>query len=317
MQRQVCVFLGEALSRYHFGASHPFGPARYPAFLAEFERRGLESKVVIAEPATADEDDLALFHGRGYIAMVRELSAQGDGLLDYGDTPVVPGIYEAAATVVGTTLRAVERVMGGGCRRAFTPIGGLHHARRDEAAGFCVFNDCAVAIEALRQRHDIQRIAYVDIDAHHGDGVFYAFESDPDLCIVDFHEDGHYLYPGTGFGEESGRGAAMGSKLNVPLSPGCDDREAKALWEEAEAFIDAACPQFILLQCGADSLAGDPITHLQLSSAFHAHVARRLVVLAQRHAQGRLVAMGGGGYAPANIAKAWNDVIEGLLAEEV
>jgi acetoin utilization protein AcuC len=204
-------------------------------------------------------------------------------------------------------------VVEGRCRRAFTPIAGLHHARRDRAAGFCVFNDCGLAIEALRRRHGIRRIAYVDIDAHHGDGVFYAFESDPDLCIVDFHEDGHYLYPGTGFAEETGRGKARGSKLNIPLPPGTDVKAALALWDRAETFIEAAQPEFILLQCGADSLAGDPITHLQLSGAFHAHVARRLVALAQRQAGGRMVAMGGGGYAPENIAEAWNDVIEGML----
>ena len=269
----------------------------------------------MAEPAIASEDDLALFHSRDYIARVKELSALGHGLLDYGDTPAVAGIYEAAATVVGTTLKAVASVVRGDCRRAFNPIGGLHHARRDQAAGFCVFNDCAVAIEALRHLHGIERIAYVDIDAHHGDGVYYAFESDPGLYIVDFHEDGHYLYPGTGFAEETGRGAAKGSKLNIPLPPGTDDEAALDLWEAAEDFIDRARPEFVLLQCGADSLAGDPITHLQLSGGFHAYVATRLVALAEKHAKGRMVAMGGGGYAPENIAEAWNDVIEGMLGD--
>jgi acetoin utilization protein AcuC len=313
MDPELCVFIGEALSRYHFGASHPFGPARYPAFVEEFERRGLEQRVNVVEPGMAGEEDLALFHSHDYIARVRELSALGYGLLDYGDTPAVPGIYEAAAAVVGTTLKAVDLVMQGQCRRAFNPIGGLHHARHNQAAGFCVFNDCAVAIEALRQRHGIRRIAYVDIDAHHGDGVYYAFEADADLHIVDFHEDGHYLYPGTGFAEESGSGKARGTKLNIPLPPGCNDEAALDLWEKAEDFIDRSEPEFILLQCGADSLAGDPITHLQLSGGFHGHVATRLVMLAQRHARGRMVAVGGGGYTPENIAEAWNDVIEGML----
>jgi acetoin utilization protein AcuC len=313
MDTPLCVYMGEALSHYHFGASHPFGPARYPAFASEFEWRGLGGRVHVAEPVMAGGEDLALFHRPDYIARVRELSALGHGLLDYGDTPAVPGIYEAAATVVGTTLAAVASVVAGRCRRAFSPIAGLHHARRDQAAGFCVFNDCGVAIEALHRRHGIERLAYVDIDAHHGDGVFYSFEDDPGLCIVDFHEDGHYLYPGTGFAEETGHGKAAGSKLNIPLPPGCEDKAALALWEKAEAFLERMRPQFILLQCGADSLADDPITHLQLSSAFHAHVAGRLVALAERHAGGRMVALGGGGYAPENIAVAWNDVIEAML----
>ena len=201
----------------------------------------------------------------------------------------------------------------GQCRRAFVPIAGLHHARRDAAAGFCVFNDCAIAIEHLRRRHGIERIAYVDIDAHHGDGVYYAYAADPDLILVDFHEDGRWLYPGTGAREESGTGAAAGTKLNIPLPPGAGDAAFYPLWEEAERFLDDARPQFILLQCGADSLAGDPITHLSYSAAVHGYVAQRLARLAELRCGGRLVALGGGGYEPDNIGRAWCAVVEGLL----
>ncbi len=313
MTNPLCVYLGEALGRYHFGEAHPFGPDRYPAFLAEFERRGLRARVAVCEPVRATDADLALFHDPDYVARVRAQSAAGRGYLDYGDTPAVPGIHEAAATVAGTTLAAVAEVMAGHCRRAFVPIAGLHHARRDAAAGFCVYNDCGLAIEALRRRHGVRRVAYVDIDAHHGDGVFYAFAGDPEVCIVDFHEDGRYLYPGTGAAGETGTGEAAGTKLNLPLPPETGDDMALRRWDEAEEFLRAARPEFYLLQCGADSLAGDPITHLRLTAAFHRHVAARLAALAEETAGGRLVALGGGGYRLDNLAAAWNGVIEGLL----
>jgi acetoin utilization protein AcuC len=144
--------------------------------------------------------------------------------------------------------------------------------------------------------------------------VFYAFEQDPDLIFADTHEDGRYLYPGTGSRSETGRGPAEGTKLNIPLPPGADDTVFRAAWEEIEAYLDAARPELILLQCGADSLAGDPITHLRLTAEAHAHAARRLGVLADRYADGRVLGMGGGGYDRANLARAWTRVVEELAA---
>ncbi len=311
--KKLCVMLGDELANYHFGNEHPFGPKRYWAFKEEFEYRELNNKVLLSEPQQASEKQLALFHTQDYINKVKTLSKIGEGFLDCGDTPALKGIYESACTVVGTTLKAIDLVMNNTCHFAFTPIAGLHHATRSSAAGFCVFNDCGIAIEYLRKEYNIQRIAYVDIDAHHGDGVFYSFEDDPDLCFVDFHQDGTTLYPGTGFINETGKSKAVGTKLNIPLPPNSTDKIAKALWNSAEDFIDKFKPEFILLQCGADSLEGDPITQLKLSSEFHAFVASQLALLANTHCQGRLLAMGGGGYNLDNIKVAWNNVIETLL----
>ena len=313
MSDKVCIMLGDELANYHFGEEHPFGPKRYWAFKEEFERRQLDKKVLLHESQQASEKQLALFHTQNYINKVRTLSEKGEGYLDYGDTPAIKGIYESTCTVVGTTLKTIDLIMKGGCHFAFTPIAGLHHATRNSAAGFCVFNDCGIAIEYLRKQYNIQRIAYIDIDAHHGDGVFYSFEEDPNLCIVDFHQDGTSLYPGTGFINETGKGNAVGTKLNIPLPPNSTDKIAKALWKNAEDFIDKFKPEFILLQCGADSLASDPITQLNLSSKFHAYVASRLSLLANEHCEGRLLALGGGGYNLDNIKAAWNDVIESLI----
>ena len=312
MSPSAVLIAGPALAAYGFPHGHPFGTDRYGAFMAELERSVAAPKLERRLPRQASRAELELFHTPRSVERVVELSARGSGLLDAGDTPAYPGVYEAAASVVGGTLEALAAIVAGPRKRAFIPIGGLHHATRDSAAGFCVFNDCGVAIEAARRVHGLRRVAYVDIDAHHGDGVFYAFEEDPDLSFADLHEDGRFLYPGTGSRSETGRGAAAGTKLNIPLPPGADDTVFMAAWEEVERYLDAARPELILLQCGADSLGGDPITHLQLTASAHAHAARRLVLLADRYAGGRLLAMGGGGYNRTNLARAWTRVVEEL-----
>jgi len=309
----MCLYYGEALGRYAFGREHPFGPLRLPAFMAEAGERGLLERVCACVPAQADQAAIERFHTAAYIDRVRKASVSGAGLLDAGDTPAFPGVYEAAATVAGSVLDAVARIMDGRCRRAMVPIAGLHHARRNGAAGFCVFNDCGIAIEALLQVYELERIAYVDIDAHHGDGVFYGFEDDPRVIIADMHEDGRYLYPGTGFARESGKGAAKGSKLNIPMPPGADDAAFLAAWEKVEGFVRAHEPRFILFQCGADSLAGDPITHLAYSASAHRHAAARLCALADDLCKGRLLALGGGGYRLDNLSAAWCAVLESML----
>jgi acetoin utilization protein AcuC len=313
MKYNVCVMFGDELSQYHFGEDHPFGPNRYHAFKNEFKKRGLAGKLKLCTPQMADEKQLTLFHTQDYIHRIKNLSGKGFGYLDYGDTPARQGIYEAACRVVGSTLSAIDHIMLNHCMYAFTPIAGLHHAARNRAAGFCVLNDCGVAIEYIRQQYNIQRIAYVDIDAHHGDGVFYAFEDDKNLIFVDFHQDGNTLYPGTGFPDETGKNNAAGTKLNIPLPPGCQDELALKSWPIAEDFIKKEKPEFIFLQCGVDSIAGDPITQLKLTSNFHTHVVKRLMEVAHQHCQDRILIMGGGGYNLENIAQVWNAIIEELL----
>jgi acetoin utilization protein AcuC len=309
----ITVLAGEAIARYGFGEGHPFGPDRHAAFLGGLEERGLPGRIVLESPADASREDVELFHASHHVSFVREMSDKGAGFLDFGDTPAFPGIYEAARSVVGTTLRAGEMVMAGQFRRAFVPIAGLHHAGRARTSGFCVFNDCAVLIEALRRRHGLRRIAYVDIDAHHGDGVFYGFADDPDIAFADIHEDGRFLFPGTGDRSETGEGNAVGTKLNIPLLPGAGDREFRAAWREIVDYLEEARPEFIVMQCGADSIAGDPITHLQFSEDAHGEAAASLCEIADRHAQGRLVALGGGGYNRRNIAVGWSRVVQEMV----
>ncbi len=309
----VACYRGEALARYGFGSGHPFGADRLTAFWAEVERQGLAPRLEVAAPVAASDEELARFHTPEYLAFLREMSERGSGFLDQGDTPAFPGVYQAAACVAGSSLDAARRILQGRCRRAFVPIAGLHHARRDRAAGFCAVNDIGVVIEALRAEFGLRRIAYVDIDAHHGDGVYEAYAADPEVFIADVHEDGRYLYPGSGGVEDTGEGAAAGTKRNWPLPPGAGDEAFLALWPELEAWLAARAPEFVILQAGADSVAGDPITHLRFTPAAHAHAAARLAALAESHCDGRLLGLGGGGYDRRNLARAWTGVVRAWL----
>jgi acetoin utilization protein AcuC len=310
--RRVLVVADEALGSYGFPDGHPFGPDRQGAFLREFRARGLPARCQVKSSRLASGEDLQRFHTARHVDFVRAQSAVGSGSLDGSDTPAYRGCFEAASRVVGAALVAAEALLDGDADRAFVPIAGLHHAARDGAAGFCIFNDIGVVIEMLRAR-GVGPIAYVDIDVHHGDGVFYAFESDADVIFADLHEDGAYLYPGTGNADECGKSVGQGLKLNIPLPPGADDPVFAARWPEVIAHLERHRPAFIILQCGADSLAGDPLAHLQLSAASHRLAASSLAGLADRMGHGRLLALGGGGYDRGNLAAAWNTVVEALL----
>lgn len=314
--KPVFVYKGDALARYGFGEEHPFGIDRHEVFQLELSKAALGASIEYREPRRATVDELALFHTAAYIDKVSRMSCEGCGFLDDGDTPVFPGVFETASDVAGTMLAAVDAVMAGDTQRAFVPIAGLHHAARDSAAGFCVFNDCGIALEYLRSAHDVQRIAYVDIDAHHGDGVFYGFEDDPDLIFADVHEDGRYLYPGTGSADETGKGKAKHSKLNIPMPPQAQDSDFANAWKKVEAYLEQAKPEFIIFQCGADSLEGDPITHLCYSEEAHAMAAKRLCEIADRHSGGRIIGAGGGGYNRRNLARAWTRVVQSFTEAE-
>ncbi|VAW93303.1 Deacetylases, including yeast histone deacetylase and acetoin utilization protein [hydrothermal vent metagenome] len=310
------VYLGDKLAAYNFGESHPFGPARHDRFAEQLRALKHDLNVDVLNPVDGTNELLLLFHTRDYVNKVKKCSILGQGFLDAGDTPAFKGVYEIACSVVGTTVNGIELIMQGRYKRGFIPISGLHHARRDSAAGFCVFNDCGVAIEWLKKEYRLQRIAYVDIDAHHGDGVYYSFVNDPTVVFADIHEDGRFLYPGTGHESEIGEGAAKGMKLNIPMPMYSDDDAFMQAWEKVEYFLEKMQPDFILFQCGADSINGDPITHLQYSPASHAHAASRLCLIADKYSQGRIMAMGGGGYNLDNIANTWCAVVNSFIEHE-
>ena len=308
-----CVYLGEKLAAYGFGDEHPFGPQRHHVFEQAFYHQKLDQKVDILTPVKTDQQTLELFHTNEYIQKIIEQSKFGIGYLDNGDTPAFTGMFEAASFVAGSVIDAIDQLMKTHYKKAFVPIAGLHHARRHIAAGFCVINDCGIAIEYLFQKYNLHRIAYVDIDAHHGDGVFYSFEDDPRLIFADMHEDGRFLYPGTGAITETGKGSAAGTKLNIPMPPQSDDELFFKMWPHVENFLEKHSPEFILFQCGADSIKGDPITDMEYSETAHAYATKRLCDIAEKHCGGKVLAMGGGGYNHDNIAKTWTAVVNALI----
>ena len=317
---QTAVFHGEALARYGFGGLHPLGTDRLDAFWGKLQSEKI-ANIVVEEPALGTDQDALSFHDKEYVDLVRVSSKRGGVLLDRGDTQAFKGVFEASLYVVGSTLAALDYVVAGRDRsgrkidHAFNPIGGLHHARSDTAGGFCVFNDIGIAILSARKKHGIKRIAYVDIDAHHGDGVFYEFEDDPLLFFADIHEDGRHLYPGTGSALETGKGKAAGTKINLPVEPGAGDGEFMKAFAKVEQFVDDARPELIILQCGADGLAGDPITHLQYTQKAHSYAADVLHRLAHKHCKGRIIALGGGGYNRENIGNAWTEVVRSFVSK--
>jgi acetoin utilization protein AcuC len=314
MMCNTAIVLGKELSNYTFGEKHPFNSHRLDAFRSKITRSqdiGANNLKVIS-PVMADECVLSYFHDKDYINFVKKSSIEGIGYLDSGDTPSFKGVFDASMYVVGSTLLALDTVINNtdGIIHAFNPIGGLHHARRNAAGGFCVFNDIGVAIMYARKRYDLRKILYVDIDAHHGDGVYYEFEQDPDLFIADIHEDGSYLYPGTGFESEVGSGAGAGTKLNLSLPPGATDSDFISAFMKIENIIESMSFELIILQCGADGLSGDPLTHLKYTYRSHEYAARFLHNFAHENSRCRIIGLGGGGYDTQNVAIAWTRVVE-------
>ncbi|MGH7483240.1 MAG: acetoin utilization protein AcuC [Longimicrobiales bacterium] len=302
-----------ALAAYAFPEGHPLAPIRLIRTIELIRALELADDADFVEPRPATDEELARVHAPDYIAAVRRLSepgAQSAAGLEWGigtgDVPVVEDMHEAAALVAGATLRAAELVMGGHATRAFQPAGGLHHAHRARAAGFCVYNDLAVAIAWLREAHDA-RVLYVDYDAHHGDGVQELFYADPDVLTVSFHESGRYLFPGTGWVDETGADAAHGTAINVPLEAGTGD---VSYWRLFEALVprlaDVFRPDVIVLQNGCDAHWLDPLAHLRCTTRLFERFVRLTCDVADRWCQGRVIATGGGGYAVHSVVpRAW------------
>ncbi|MEM2932894.1 MAG: acetoin utilization protein AcuC [Candidatus Pacearchaeota archaeon] len=302
----MIVVLDDKLRLYSFPA-HPFNSSRYDAFINafnEFKREGKLEGIEIIKARKASKSELLLFHTKEYIQFVKESSSRGYGLLDYGDTPAFPGCYEAGCYVVGAVLNAVDAIFKKN-QSAFVPIAGLHHAYPDRAAGFCIFNDIGIAINYLRKFYGINKALYFDIDAHHGDGVFYSFIADPNLYIVDFHQ--MPLYPGTGYSYETGEGKARGTKLNLPLSPGSTDKIFQIKLEQVKKFLTNKKTEFIIMQAGADSMAHDYLASLMFEKA-HTLAARFLLNYAKKW-NANILVLGGGGYNNNNVANAWMQVI--------
>jgi acetoin utilization protein AcuC len=253
--------------------------------------------------APASADTLGTFHTEAYVQSVERSAHLGSRVwLDAGDTPSFPGCDEAAARVVEGTVNAVEAAIARG-GPTFHPFGGLHHAHPDRASGFCIYNDVALGVRTAVER--VGKVAYIDIDAHHGDGVMYGFYDSGKVLDIDFHQDGRTLFPGTGSVTEHGGGDGAGLKVNLPLPPGAGDRALISLFERiVPPLLKEFRPEVIILQHGVDGHAGDPLAQLQFTPHGYAAVVSRLLRLSSELAHGRLVVTGGGGYDPVNVSLA-------------
>jgi acetoin utilization protein AcuC len=314
-----------AVTKYYFHPDHPFNPKRLELTVSLIEAMGLVGgpDQVIVPPRMATEEELLRVHSPEYVGAVRRFSGQCDQAeawewgLGTDDTPVFRGMHEITSLVVGGTIRAAELVMSGEVTRAFNVAGGLHHAHRDRASGFCIYSDLAAAIAYIREAHGA-RVLYVDYDAHHGDGVQGIFYRDPNVLTLSIHESGRYLFPGTGFVDELGDGDGFGYSLNLPLEAFTEDESwisayGRILPEVAEAFR----PDVIVLQNGCDGHVLDPLTHLRATTRLYEESVRITCEVADRLCGGRIVATGGGGYSVWRVVpRAWALVWAGLSGQE-
>lgn len=303
MSGRTAFVYSREFEKYRFTEDHPFNPLRLRLTAELLEAAGLISPEEFVAPSPAALEEILMVHDPGYVRAVQAMSASGqpnDRAFTYdlgdGDNPVFQGMHEAAALVVGATLTAANRVMTGGADHALNVGGGLHHAQRARASGFCIYNDIAVAIKYLRRRYGA-RVVYVDTDAHHGDGVQWLFYEDPDVLTISFHETGRYLFPGTGNVTERGRGRGYGYSVNIPLEPYTEDESFLSCFNAVvPPLVRAFSPDVIISQNGCDAHCWDPLSHLCVTTTTYREVPRIVHELAHDVAGGRWIAVGGGGY---------------------
>ena len=295
------------LASHVYRSDHPLKPWRLQGVHDTLERLGAFAlpNARLLEPRLATRAELGRIHDPAYIDAIAQASEDPEldysewGLSAYGDTPPFAGMHEASLLTTGASLTAMEDVIAGRSRVAFNGAGGLHHAMRRNASGFCIYNDPAVVCGLLADRG--MKVAYVDIDAHHGDGVQFAFYTDPRVLTISSHERGDRLFPGTGFVEEMGEGAGLGYSVNLPLQPYTDDAVYEPAFEAVvPPLLRAFEPDVVVLQLGIDSHRTDPLTHLAWTVQGFTKIVTRLLELSPR-----VVALGGGGYDLPNVARAW------------
>lgn len=304
--RSLFVHSGDLLS-FELGSDHPFRAERVQKTMELCGRYGLWGKpwMQVVPPAKVEQEELWRFHDPSYVRLLKEASQGIISLetlcrgLGTEDCPVVPGLYHWAVGVVGGTLAGMRAILAGEADVAMNLYGGLHHAMPDHAEGFCYLNDIAVAIPEALERN--WRVAYVDCDAHHGNGVQEAFYRDPRVLVISIHETGRTLYPWDGWETQLGEEEGYGYNVNVPLEPGSDDEVYGLVLDSVVTpLLEAFGPELVVAQLGADSLISDPLTHLRLTNNAYIHAVRSLARLGRP-----ILALGGGGYDLYRTARCW------------
>jgi acetoin utilization protein AcuC len=310
------LVFSEELTSYDFGRDHPMAPGRVRNTISLARQLGVLDRLEVVDPPSVDLDLLRTVHRQDYIDAV----ARGVGDDRYGlgtsDNPVFEGMHEVSARIVMASVEAARGVWSGEVKRANNVSGGLHHAMPGRTSGFCVYNDLAVAIRWLLD-HGCERIAYVDVDVHHGDGVQAIFWDDPRVLTVSLHETPAYLFPGTGFPHEIGGKGAEGSAVNVALPPGTGDAGwLRAFHAIVPQVVAAHRPQVLVTQHGCDSHTHDPLADLELSLDGQRASYLALAQLADELTDGRWISTGGGGYALLDVVpRAWTHLL-GIVSGE-
>lgn len=293
---------------YNFGPEHPFSPKRLAMLVDLLD--ALDVWTSPEDPSVATREDVLHVHAE---TLVEQVEAASDGAprpnarqfgLDTADVPVFDGMDAATRGLVGGTLHGAHQIADGTATRVLQLGGGLHHARRELASGFCVYNDLSVAIHALRAAG--LRVAYLDIDVHHGDGVQWIHYDDPEVLTISLHESGRYLFPGTGSVSELGKEAGRGTALNVPLEPYTENESYLECFERVVPYaIEQFAPDVIVAQCGADAHFSDPLADLMLTTQAYEQLFRQIITLAENHTEGRLLLTLGGGYHFDATVRVW------------
>jgi acetoin utilization protein AcuC len=318
--RAAVVWTPEFLS-YDLGDDHPLDPVRLDLTMRLATELGVLEGVEPVVPTPAPDEEVQRIHVPSYLTAVKSAPEIPFGVghgLGTDDNPIFLGMHEASALICGGSLSAAREIAEGRADRAVSIAGGLHHAMADRASGFCVYNDCAVAISWLLD-HGYDRIAYVDVDVHHGDGVQAAFYADPRVLTISLHQHPMTLWPGTGWPGEYGSGTGEGYAVNLPLPPGTADPSwLRAFDAVVPSLLEAFRPQILVTQCGADTHAEDPLADLGLSVDGHRAIYGRLRGLAERTAGGKWLATGGGGYGLFRVVpRSWTHLIATVLDRDV
>ena len=299
------VEIGDVGRLYDFGSSHPLRPERVLLTYDNIHELGLDDRPGVSRIPTrvATDAEVLAAHDHDFVDAVKAIDAGADARMGFefglgtGDNPIFPNMHDASLAVCGASLTAVEAVLDGSADRSFNPAGGLHHARRREASGFCIYNDPAVAIARALAVHPEWRVMYLDVDVHHGDGVQWIFYDDPRVLTLSLHQSGRYLYPGTGFEDETGGPNARGTSANIPLLPLTGNADYLwALEEVLPALAAAFKPDLLVTQLGADTHWNDPLANLGLTMSAYPPMAHLIHETADEYCSGRWVATGGGGY---------------------
>ncbi|HEU4541152.1 MAG TPA: acetoin utilization protein AcuC [Jiangellaceae bacterium] len=325
MGEPVRVVWDGALTQYDFGHGHPLNPIRLDLTIRLASALGVldHKHVRIVSPPMADDELLMTFHTADYVAAVRRCAVRPTSYdLAHGlgteDNPCFPAMHEASARVAGGTVDAALAVWEGRARHAVNITGGLHHAMAANASGFCVYNDLAIGIKALLEA-GAERVAYVDVDVHHGDGVQAAFYDDPRVLTISLHETPRTLFPGTGYPHETGGDGAEGSAVNLALPPGTNDAGwLRAFHAVVPPLLHAWEPQILVTQHGCDTHVEDPLAHLALTIDGQRASYAALHHLAHEMCAGKWVATGGGGYSLADVVpRAWTHLLAEVVGQTV